>query len=267
MRHAMYLAPFGELADPRALAEVAVAAESGGWDGVFLWDHMWRPPERAPQVGDAWTSLAAIACATRSIRLGPMIVPLARRRPQKVARESVALDLLSDGRLTLGVGLGGDANGELARFDEVVDPRARASLLDEALDVLQRLWTTEPVRHHGAHFTVDDVAFLPGPVQAPRIPIWGASWGGSGPRPIRRAARLDGIFPWSTTPQQLREALAIVARLRGTLDGFDVAIVATSPQEAAEMTDVGATWLIRALPEVAPIGTAIAVATAGPEAW
>jgi alkanesulfonate monooxygenase SsuD/methylene tetrahydromethanopterin reductase-like flavin-dependent oxidoreductase (luciferase family) len=97
MRHALYLAPFGDFAEPATMVELAVAAERAGWDGIFLWDHMWRPPERATHVGDVWIILTAIAAATAKIRLGPAVVPLARRRPQKVARETVSLDRLSLG--------------------------------------------------------------------------------------------------------------------------------------------------------------------------
>src|SRR5579872_1414892 len=118
VRRALFVAPFGELSDPGVLARLAATAEASGWDAMFLWDHMWREESRVTEVGDAWISLAAMACATSTLRLGPMVVPLARRRPQKVARESVALDLLSGGRLTLGVGLGVNSAGELSRFGE-----------------------------------------------------------------------------------------------------------------------------------------------------
>ena len=267
MRNAMYLAPFGELSDPRVLVEVALAAEESHWDGIFLWDHMWQPPSSVNGMGDAWITLAAIASATRTIRLGPMIVPLARRRPQKVARESVSLDLLSDGRLTVGVGLGVDANGELSRFGEVVDDRVRGDRLDEALLVLRALWSGDLVRHRGEHFSADDVSFIPVSKQRPHIPLWGAAWGGSGNRPIRRASALDGIFPWMTSPVQLQDMLGIVEQERGTLEGYDVAIVARSPAEAQQMRDAGANWLIRSLGPDASARQAITVATAGASSW
>jgi alkanesulfonate monooxygenase SsuD/methylene tetrahydromethanopterin reductase-like flavin-dependent oxidoreductase (luciferase family) len=101
MKRGLYLAPFDELANPRLLAELARAAESVGWDGLFLWDRIAYPPrERA--VADPWVALSAIASRTETLRPGPMITPLSRRRVQKVARETVTLDHLSNGRLTLG---------------------------------------------------------------------------------------------------------------------------------------------------------------------
>jgi Luciferase-like monooxygenase len=104
--------------DPVAVARLAAEAEEAGWHGVFVWDHLrWRAPVR--QVADPWITLAAIATATERMRLGPMVTPLARRRPAKVARETATLDRLSDGRLTLGVGLGSDRfGGELSMTGE-----------------------------------------------------------------------------------------------------------------------------------------------------
>ena len=124
MKQAIDVGPFDELADPRILAELAAAAEERGWDGFFVWDHLaYRAPVRA--VADPWISLAAIACATTRLRLGPMVTPLSRRRVHKVARETVTLDLLSAGRLTLGAGLGSPRNGEFEPFGEVAEPRER----------------------------------------------------------------------------------------------------------------------------------------------
>jgi hypothetical protein len=138
----LYLAPFDELADPRVLIELAMQAESSGWDGLFLWDHIvWRAPVRA--VADPWVALSAIAARTERLRLGPLVTPLSRRRVQKLARETVTLDHLSAGRLTLGVGLGADIPEELVPFGEVVEPRERARLLDHGLSRLAELWAGE----------------------------------------------------------------------------------------------------------------------------
>jgi alkanesulfonate monooxygenase SsuD/methylene tetrahydromethanopterin reductase-like flavin-dependent oxidoreductase (luciferase family) len=205
MKRGLYLAPFDELVDPRLLAELAADAEVAGWDGVFLWDHVaYRPPVRA--ISDPWVALSAIACATRRLRLGPMVTPLSRRRVHKLARETVSLDQLSGGRLTLGVGLGSDTTGELAPFGEVVDPRQRARLLDTGLSRLAGLWGGE---------------FEPRPLQRPRIPIWVASrWPSR--RPLRRAARWDGLFPIELPgPDQLAELADEVRELRAGQDDFD----------------------------------------------
>src|SRR6266508_553462 len=145
MRSGLWLPLFEELADPGAVARLAAEAEERGWHGVFVWDQLrWREPVR--QVADPWITLAAIAAATEQVRLGPMVTPLARRRPAKVARETASLDRLSAGRLILGVGLGSDRfGGELSKTGEQLDDRLRGQMLDEALQILTAAWSGEPV--------------------------------------------------------------------------------------------------------------------------
>ena len=194
LRSALWLPLFDELADPRVVANLAAEAEEAGWDGCFVWDHLsWRAPVQ--QVADSWIALATIATATERLRLGPMVSTLARRRPAKVARETATLDQLSGGRLTLGVGLGSDRfGGELSKTGEQLDDRQRGRMLDESLAILAAAWSGEPVRHRGETYTVDDITFLPRPVQRPGVPVWAAGFPGN-VKPIRRAARLDGFFP------------------------------------------------------------------------
>ncbi len=228
-KRGIFAAPFDELAEPATLAELASAAEAGGWDGFFVWDHIsYREPVRA--IADPWVALAALACATRRLRIGPMVTPLSRRRVQKLARETVTLDRLSRGRLTLGVGLGSDRNDELERFGEVTDPRQRARLLDQGLERLTRLWAGE---------------FEPPPVQRPRIPIWvAARWPNR--RPLRRAARWDGLFPIELPgPDALAELVAEVGAMRGERGGaFDVAVEIAPGDAARPWEEAGASWVL-----------------------
>jgi alkanesulfonate monooxygenase SsuD/methylene tetrahydromethanopterin reductase-like flavin-dependent oxidoreductase (luciferase family) len=120
---------------------------------VFVWDHVrWREPVLA--VADPWITLAAVAAATERVRLGPMVTPLARRRPVKVARETATLDLLSGGRLTLGVGLGSDQFGsEFSITGEELDGRRRARMLDESLDILTAAWSPGSADDSDARYT------------------------------------------------------------------------------------------------------------------
>src|SRR4051812_37741737 len=97
---------YSYLADVELLAQLATEAESSGWDGFFLWDHILYTAGTSDPHCDPWLALAAIALATEQITIGPMITPIARRRPWKLARECVTLDQMSNGRLVLGVGLG-----------------------------------------------------------------------------------------------------------------------------------------------------------------
>ena len=205
---------FDELADPAVVARVCVEAEEAGWHGVFVWDNL-RFQEPVVDVADPWITLAAMATATKRIRLGPMVTPLARRRPVKVARETATLDRLSGGRLTLGVGLGSDRfASEYSITGEELDDRRRASMLDESLEILAAAWSGEPVHHRGEHYTVDGMRFLPRPVQRPGVPVWVAGYYGK-PRPVRRAARHQGFFPLALDhAAQLAEIVADLAALR-----------------------------------------------------
>jgi alkanesulfonate monooxygenase SsuD/methylene tetrahydromethanopterin reductase-like flavin-dependent oxidoreductase (luciferase family) len=242
LRSALWFPLFDELADPAVVVRLAAEAEEAGWHGLFVWDHLhWRPP--VSELADPWITLAAVATVTERLRIGPMVTPLARRRPTKVARETVTLDRLSGGRLTLGVGLGSDRFGhELSRTGEQTDDRVRGQMLDEALTVLAAAWSGEPVRHRGDHYTVDDLRFLPRPARP--IPVWAAGFPGRR-LPMRRAARLDGYFPVNLDhPDQLAEAVATITDLRdGAGDtGYDVAVALPAGTDPAPYVRAGATW-------------------------
>ncbi|WP_426502268.1 LLM class flavin-dependent oxidoreductase [Dactylosporangium sp. McL0621] len=245
-RSAIWLPLFDELADPVTVTGLAAAAEEAGWDGFFVWDHVrWRAPVRS--VADPWVTLAAIAAGTSRLRIGPMVTPLPRRRPAKVARETATLDRLSDGRLTLGVGIGGDASGELSRLGEEPDDRRRGEMLDEALEILAAAWSGSPVRHRGAHYLVDDVEFRPGPVQGPAVPIWVAAFPGAA-KPLRRAARHQGFFPVNFEhADQLAEAVATVTAMRPDPTApYDIAAERPPGADPAPLVRAGATWLLTA---------------------
>jgi alkanesulfonate monooxygenase SsuD/methylene tetrahydromethanopterin reductase-like flavin-dependent oxidoreductase (luciferase family) len=262
MRQALFVAPFGELAEPSAFVEVAVAAEEHGWDGLFAWDHILRPAD-TPDIGDAWISMAAAAQATKRLIIGPMVTPLVRRRPQKVARETIALDRLSNGRLIMGVGLGVDSGGELTRFAELVDPVQRGDMLDEAAELLIALWSGDEVNHHGRYFTADGVRFAPGPVRGTRMPLWFAARGDAR-RPLRRAARLgDGVHAIEMDRDQLKRALDLIAEVRGSLAGFDVATNVDPGESPARWDGCGVTWAIHAFGPHATAAEVVAVIARG----
>ena len=109
MQFAINTPNFGSFGDARILAQLAHEAEDAGWDGFFVWDHIGGSHEQAQPMADPWIALTAMAMVTNRIKLGPMVIPLPRRRPWKLARESVTLDRLSQGRLILGMGIGSDS--------------------------------------------------------------------------------------------------------------------------------------------------------------
>ena len=254
MRFAIGVPNLASYADPRELADVARLAEESGWDGVFCWDHLSRHgvPATDPQIG-----LAAMAMATRRVRLGAMVTPLARRRPAKVARETVALDHLSGGRLIFGVGLGAHDEEEFAAFGDPADRVVRGQMLDEALEVVTALWGGGPVDHQGAHYRAHTTGFHPTPVQEPRIPIWVAGTWPARPA-FRRAARFDGLFPTfrgadldqTATPVQLAEAVAYTLTHRDpTAPALDVALEGITGSSAPldEYADAGLTWWVESI--------------------
>ncbi|MFQ6013679.1 MAG: LLM class flavin-dependent oxidoreductase [Thermoplasmata archaeon] len=164
--------------------------------------------------------------------------PLARRRPWKVAREAVTLDHLSQGRFTLGVGVGDDTDGSFSYFGgETTETRARARRLDEALEILDGIWSGKPFSYHGEHFRLRDVTFQPRPVQRPRIPIWvGGGWPREGP--LRRAARWDGtVFYKATTdgtyqemtPDDIRAIRTAIDERRTTRKPYDIVTGGPTP--------------------------------------
>jgi alkanesulfonate monooxygenase SsuD/methylene tetrahydromethanopterin reductase-like flavin-dependent oxidoreductase (luciferase family) len=228
MKRGLFIAPFDELVDPCLLAELAQRAESTGWAGFFLWDHVaYSSPVRA--LADPWVAMSAIAAATETIRIGPLVTPLPRRRIEKLARETVSLDRLSHGRLVLGVGIGSERTGELERFGGVLDARERARLLDEGLDRLSAYWEGE---------------FEPRPVQRPRIPVWvAARWPNR--RPVRRAIRWDGLFPIELPgPRELTELKAEIDETRGRSEPFDLVVTLEPGQDPGPWEAAGATWVL-----------------------
>jgi probable F420-dependent oxidoreductase len=268
MRYCLNLPIGGPSAHPRILAGFAAAAEEAGWDAVFVEDYIVYQNRQELPAYDAWVALAAMAVATSRIRLGTMVTPIARRRPWKLARETVTLDHLSGGRLILGVGVGDPLDFTYAAFGEETDVRVRAGIVDEALEVLTGMWTGKPFSYHGRHFQVSEVTCLPPPVQQPRIPIWiGGAY--PNPGPLRRAARWDGavfypaVEPGSATgsdepllPQQVREIREFVEARRTSPGSFD--IVAGGPERGPDpdrtrelirqSAEAGATWFSEWIP-------------------
>jgi len=258
MKFGIYLPNFGEAIDARTVAEVASEAETAGWDGLFLWDHILYSASQKLKMVDPWIALTAAAMTTAQLRLGTSVTPVARRRPWVLARETASLDQLSAGRLILGVGLGEPAEAEFERFGEPGDPKKRAQRLDEGLAILDGLWSGKSFKFQGTHYQLDKVRFLPRPAQMPRVPVWVGGWWPN-KAPFRRAARWDGVIPikgggW-LTPDDLKELLAFVHKQRTSSDPFDAAVIGTlpslkqgSPKGAAKLeayVDAGATWWLQ----------------------
>ena len=284
MKYGLDLPNMRECSNPRLLAEIAREAEEAGWDGVFIFDTLYSAEwgtDAPPPTADPWIALAAMAASTERVRLGPMIAPLSRHKPWKLARETVTLDHLSNGRFVLPVGLGSAGDGGYVNVGEELDRKKRAEMVDEALAIIDGLWSGEPFAFQGEHYQVDEMTFLPKPVQSPRIPVWVV---GAWPRmkSMRRALRWDGILPvllpagteaaepspeevgrviaedgayLGMASKELAEISAHVRRERVDPTTFDVVIegwsspsdMAKAGAKIAEYAQAGATWWIEAI--------------------
>lgn len=232
--------------DPRTGAELAAEAEAAGWDGVFSWDGI---AIGEGDTYDPWVSMAAMAMRTERVRLGAILTPPSRRRPWKLARETMTLDRLSGGRLVLPVGLGALDDGAFGNVGEATEARVRAEMLDESLAILEGLWSGEPFGFDGRHYRFGPMTFRPTPVQQPRLPIWVV---GAWPkeRSVRRALRYDGIMPQATDPAAICDLAAFIARERPAAAGpLDIVVEGTTrdakdASTVRALANAGATWWI-----------------------
>lgn len=250
MKFGLYMPNYGKiLGYAKNLAELASLAEEAGWDGFFIFDHILaEKPTKYPMV-DPWIALSAIAMKTEKIKFGTTVTPLPRRRPWKLARETVTLDHLSNGRLILTIGLGTPPDVEYGSFGEETNAKIRAEKLDEGLDVLLGLWEGKNFSYQGKHFKIDDVKFLPKTFQQPRITIWGSGfWPNK--LPFIRSAKLDGVFPLSTREhgklidKDYKEMRDFIFERRELKTPFDmVKLSGITDKKAIDMfEEVGVTW-------------------------
>jgi alkanesulfonate monooxygenase SsuD/methylene tetrahydromethanopterin reductase-like flavin-dependent oxidoreductase (luciferase family) len=248
-----FILPHGNIHE---LAELAYQAEVAGWDGIFYWDGIYI--QEAGPMYDPWIVLAAMAMRTERVRLGLILTPPSRRRPWKLARETVTLDHLSHGRLILPVGLGALEDGGFARVGEVTDRRQRAELLDESLEILTGLWSAKPFSFQGKHYHIEEMTFLPPSLQSPRIPIWVVgAWPSQ--KSMRRVLRYDGLLPAKIsdgdapaeiTPEDIRAMKAYINEHRSQATPFDIVQEGETPGDDPEQAraivrpyaEAGATW-------------------------
>jgi alkanesulfonate monooxygenase SsuD/methylene tetrahydromethanopterin reductase-like flavin-dependent oxidoreductase (luciferase family) len=255
VRHAIFVPNFGVFSDPVLVSDLARRAESAGFDGWFLWDHVVHRDGDEP-AADPWITLAAVATSTSRIRLGPMVTPLPRRRPWNVARQAATLDHLSGGRVVLGVGIGAERTPEFGGFGEEEDLATRGSMLDEGLELLKALWNGEEMHHEGPHYKVEGVRFRPAPVQNP-LPVWVAAvWPNR--RPMRRAARWQGIVPLGLPgPESLAEVFSFAG------EGKDVAVKAGG-YSVRSWEEAGATWMLHEIGAYVPLRQVAQLIDSGP---
>ena len=250
----IYIANYGITNDPQDYIDLAILSENNGWDGFFLWDHVFLSSNKPLPFLDPWIILSAVAVKTKRIKLGTTITPLARRRPWIVAKQVSTLDCLSKGRMILGVGLGIDA--DFSNFGENTDRLIRSEKLDESLHILKGLWGNKPFSFKGKFFNIKEVEFFPKPFQD-KIPIWvGGTWPIK--KPFQRAAQYDGVFPLapgeeSLSPNDYKEIIKYIKQFRSSLDSYDIikSIYSTGIKEEDgwinDYLNIGITWFVEAI--------------------
>ena len=211
------------LLHPRTWVEATEEADRCGFESVWLPEHLVLPVDMpgSPYAGDShppirpdlpvydpFAYLAFLAARTRRIRLGTHVYNIGLRHPFVTARAAATLDVLSEGRLELGVG----ASWLAAEWDATgLDFGTRGRRVDEAIDVCRRLWSESVVEHHGEFFDFAPVMFEPKPhrVGGPPLHI-----GGDGPAALRRAARVGtGWIPMNQRLEDIPDAVARLAEL------------------------------------------------------
>jgi probable F420-dependent oxidoreductase len=230
MRYGFYLPTRGQTASPDALETLVTRAETLGFSSVVIADHIVFPVTinskypytvsgAFPGQGDALEQLslmAFVAGKTRSLRLISSVMILPYRNPVVTAKMLATIDVLSRGRVTVGVGVGWLRE----EFEALGAPDfdRRGAVSDEYLRIFKALWTQDPASYHGEFYRFDSVRCLPHPVQKPHPPIW---VGGHSKAALRRVARLgDGWHPVGANPAvplrppELRALLDDLRRLR-----------------------------------------------------
>ena len=196
--------------------DVALECERLGYDSVWLNDHMyegWLPPEKHdhPYL-DCWTLLPALAVSTESIRLGTLVTSNTFRPPALLAKMATTLDVISKGRLDMGIGAG-DLPVEHETYGiEYPRDSERIARLREALHVIISMWTEEKPRFKGRFYEIKEPPCWPRPVQKPHPPIWIGSISGKS-RIVKVAAEFaDNFNVLGGSPDSYRERMSILDR-------------------------------------------------------
>jgi len=202
-------------ADPKAIRDYAQAAEELGYEHLLAYDHVlgadpsmregWRGYTHETMFHEPLTLFGYLAAVTQRLELVSGVIVLPQRQTALVAKQAAEVDVLSGGRLRLGVGIGWNAV-EYKALGE--DFRTRGVRIEEQIEVMRLLWTQEVVSYEGEYHRIDEAGINPLPVQRP-IPVWMGARADVG---LRRTARVaDGWFPLGPLDERMREA---VKRLR-----------------------------------------------------
>ena len=266
MQYGIILPNVGPMAQIDTLASLAQRAEALGYRGVFLSDHIaipttlrsaypYRSDGRFPLTADDLilepiTALSYLAAVTQRVHLGFSVLVLPYRHPVLNAKMLATLDVISNGRLIVGAGVGWMAE-EFAALDADYD--ARGGVTDEHIAILRAFWSQSAPTLSGPHYDVSGVSISPSPVQKPHPPIW---TGGISPPALRRAAISgDGWHGVRQSPADVAGVVGRIAALRGeanlSMDGYEISLRAGLDVTDAPFTGDARTPLRGSLDQIA----------------
>lgn len=181
--------------------EVALAAEAAGYDSIWVYDHFHNVPKPAHEaVFECWTTMAALAEATTTVRLGQMVGCAAYRHPSLVAKISSNVDVISGGRLEWGIGAGWYRNEFAGYGFPFLEPKDRIGMLAECVEIVRSMWTEPETTYEGRYYRLERAHCDPKPLQAPHPPVWVG--GGGEQLTLRVVARLADRANFGGNPQE-----------------------------------------------------------------
>ncbi|MDA4113190.1 MAG: LLM class F420-dependent oxidoreductase [Thaumarchaeota archaeon] len=208
MRFGFVLPMLRHRIEPTELPGLAITAEKNGFDSVWTADHIAVPQANSETYGDVieqLVTLSYIAAKTEKLKVGTSVLVVPQRNPLLVAKQAAALDILSGGRLILGVGAGW-IEGEFRILG--ADFAHRGRILDESIQLMRAMWSEPVVNFSGTFFSVDDAVSFPKPKR--QIPIW---VGGNSDAALGRAARMgDGWHPIAVAPARVKEGREVIEK-------------------------------------------------------
>ncbi|MEM2123439.1 MAG: LLM class F420-dependent oxidoreductase [Candidatus Bathyarchaeia archaeon] len=210
MRFGCFLPQILDSSGIEKIQDIAAKCEELRFSSIWLFDHMTTFPvvTERPFL-ECWTTLSALTQCTRKIRLGPLVSCNSFRHPSLLAKMAATVDLLSLGRLELGIGAGWFED-EYQRFGFDFPPlRVRIKQLEESLEIIRGVWTQDRFTFKGSYYRVSDAFCTPKPVQKPHPPIW---IGGRGDKTLKLVARYGDACNFSSlTPDECNKRLQVLA--------------------------------------------------------
>ena len=183
------------------MSGVAATIERSGFESLWVYDHFHTVPVPTQEpTYEAWTIMAALAAVTDTVRLGQMCTANGYRSPAYLAKVAASVDVVSGGRLEMGIGAGWYEHEYLGYGYPFPKPSVRIGELDEAVQIMKAMWTEDEVHFEGKHYRLDGAICRPRPIQDPHIPLWVA--GGGEQLTLRIAAKYAAYTNFADTPEE-----------------------------------------------------------------